>query len=272
MAEPSFEAVLRRDRMIVAGALILLIVLAWGYVLRLVDAMRMGGMEMPGMRIVANPLGAAMIPALQPWSATEFVLMFVMWTIMMFGMMVPSAAPMILIYARVGREAEKKGKPLAGTAYFVAGYLLAWTAASALVLPTTAGAQTYGPEGKELAPGVRQVDLGEGDSVLPAYKMLKLRDIVIQPGAKTPDNVMKNDMLCHMTEGELAVVQNGKEFTVKKGGVWACAKGITTEGTQNKGSEVLGLRHVGGYRHPSSDAPARAARASATEAYGPWGV
>ena len=130
MAKPILEAVLRRDRVIVAGALILLIVLAWGYVLWLMDVMRMGGMEMPGMRMVANPFGAAMIPALQPWSVIEFALMFVMWTIMMFGMMVPSAAPMILIYARVGREAEKKGKPLAGTAYFVAGYLLAWIAFS----------------------------------------------------------------------------------------------------------------------------------------------
>src|SRR5215207_2375871 len=103
MAKPILEAVLRRDRVIVAGALILLIVLAWGYVLWLMDVMRMGGMEMPGMRMVANPFGAAMIPALQPWSVIEFALMFVMWTIMMFGMMVPSAAPMILIYARVGR-------------------------------------------------------------------------------------------------------------------------------------------------------------------------
>jgi hypothetical protein len=31
--------------------------------------------------------------------------------------------------------------------------------------------------------------------------------------------VMKNDMVCRMTEGELAVVQNKKEFTVKKGDV-----------------------------------------------------
>jgi quercetin dioxygenase-like cupin family protein len=118
-------------------------------------------------------------------------------------------------------------------------------AASTLVLPTAAAAQTYGPdEGKELAPGVRQVDLGEGESILAACKMLKLRDIVLQPGAKTPDNVMKNDMLCHMTEGELAVVQNGKEFTVKKGGVWACANGITTEGTQNKSSAVAIMRVI----------------------------
>ena len=118
-------------------------------------------------------------------------------------------------------------------------------AASTLVLPTAAAAQTYGPdEGKELAPGVRQVDLSERESVIPAYKMVKLRDIFIQPGATTggPDNVMKNDMICHMLEGELAVVQNGKEFTVKKGDVWTCANADTTEGTNNKGDTVAIMR------------------------------
>jgi quercetin dioxygenase-like cupin family protein len=116
-------------------------------------------------------------------------------------------------------------------------------AASTLVLPTAAAAQTYGPdEGKELAPGVRQVDLSERESVIPAYKMVKMRDVVIQPGAKTPDNMMKNDMVCHMTEGELSVVQNKKEFTAKKGDVWTCAKTDTTEGTQNKGDAVAIMR------------------------------
>jgi quercetin dioxygenase-like cupin family protein len=116
-------------------------------------------------------------------------------------------------------------------------------AASTLVLPTAAAAQTYGPdEGKELAPGVRQVDLSERESVIPAYKMVKMRDIVIQPGAKTPDNVMKNDMVCHMLEGELSVVQNKKEFTVKKGDVWTCANADTTEGTNNKSDAVAIMR------------------------------
>jgi quercetin dioxygenase-like cupin family protein len=116
-------------------------------------------------------------------------------------------------------------------------------AASTLVLPTAAAAQTYGPdEGKELAPGVRQVDLSERESVISAYKMVKMRDIVIQPGAKTPDNMMPNDMVCHMTEGELTVVQNKKEFTAKKGDVWTCAKTDSTEGTQNKGEAVAIMR------------------------------
>jgi quercetin dioxygenase-like cupin family protein len=118
-------------------------------------------------------------------------------------------------------------------------------AASTLAMPTAAAAQTYGPdEGKEVGPGVRVVDLGERDSVIPAYKMVKLRDVVIQPGAKTPDNMMKNDMICHMTEGELSVVQNKETFTVKTGDVWACAVGVTTEGTQNKGSAVAIMRVI----------------------------
>jgi hypothetical protein len=33
-----------------------------------------------------------------------------------------------------------------------------------------------------------------------------MRDIVISPGAHTPERDMMNDMLCHITEGELAVV------------------------------------------------------------------
>jgi hypothetical protein len=115
--------------------------------------------------------------------------------------------------------------------------LIAWA--------TPAAAQTYGPdEGKELAPGVREVTLGERASVIPAYAMVKLRDVVIQPGAKTPDNMMANDMLCHMTEGELSVVQNEKKFTAKKGDVWTCAKADTTEGTQNTSSAVAIMRVI----------------------------
>lgn len=114
--------------------------------------------------------------------------------------------------------------------------------AGAFVFPSMVGAQTAA--GKELAPGVRQIDFGERESMIPAYKKVRMRDIVIAPGAKTPEREMMNDMLCHITEGELAVVQNKKEFTVKKGDVWTCAKGISTEGTQNKGAAVAIMRII----------------------------
>lgn len=127
MPQDALTAVLRRDRAIVVASLLALIAVAWAYILWLVHAMRMDGMEMVDMRMDANPFGVAMIPSLQPWSGAEFSFTFAMWVIMMVGMMTPSVAPMVLIYARVGRQAELQGKPLAATGYFAAGYLIAWT-------------------------------------------------------------------------------------------------------------------------------------------------
>jgi predicted metal-binding membrane protein len=51
-----------------------------------------------------------------------------MWSVMMIGMMTPSAMPMIFMYARVGRHAEAQRAPLGTTFWFVAGYFLVWVA------------------------------------------------------------------------------------------------------------------------------------------------
>src|SRR6516165_11736737 len=104
MTNPTLETVLRRDRLVVAGALGALTSLAWGYVLWLAADMDMGGMDMSDFRMIPAGIGI-MAPALSPWSGMEFAFVFAMWAVMMVGMMTPSAAPMILIYARVGRQA-----------------------------------------------------------------------------------------------------------------------------------------------------------------------
>jgi predicted metal-binding membrane protein len=102
MSDAAIEAVLRRDRVIVAAALVVVTLLAWAYVWWLATDMDMGGMDMPGFRMIPAGMGL-MMPSTAPWNATEFVFVFVMWAVMMIGMMTPSAAPMILIYTRVGR-------------------------------------------------------------------------------------------------------------------------------------------------------------------------
>ena len=73
-----------------------------------------------------------MAPTNAPWKAIEFAFVFAMWAVMMVGMMAPSAAPMILMYARVGRQGRAGGKPLAATGWFAAGYFLAWIGFSLL--------------------------------------------------------------------------------------------------------------------------------------------
>jgi predicted metal-binding membrane protein len=125
MTDGTLEAVLRRDRLIVASALGVIAALAWAYVLWLAADMDMGGMNMRGFRMAHFGMGM-MAPATAPWSAIEFAFVFVMWAVMMVGMMAPSAAPMILMYAQVGRQGKLTGKPLAATGWFAGGYFLAW--------------------------------------------------------------------------------------------------------------------------------------------------
>src|SRR5438093_6605991 len=125
MTDSTLETVLRRDRLVVAGALGVIAALAWGYVLWLAADMDMGGMDMTGFRMIPAGMGI-MAPTNAPWRGIEFAFVFAMWAVMMVGMMAPSAAPMILIYARVGRQGKARGKPFAATGWFAAGYLLAW--------------------------------------------------------------------------------------------------------------------------------------------------
>src|SRR5271167_4415061 len=126
MIDAMLEVVLRRDRIVVVVALAVITALAWAYVLWIAADMNMGGMEMPGFRMIPAGVGL-MAPALAPWRWFEFPLVLLMWIVMMVGMMTPSAAPMILIYARVGRLGATQGKPFASTGWFAAGYLLVWS-------------------------------------------------------------------------------------------------------------------------------------------------
>jgi predicted metal-binding membrane protein len=124
---PTPAAVLRRDRIIVILALGLLTGLAWSYLLWRSLDMSMAGMDMTGFRVIPSGM-ALMVPADMPWRAMEFIFVFAMWTVMMVGMMTPSAAPMILMYARVGRQIQAHGRPLAATVWFATGYFLVWIA------------------------------------------------------------------------------------------------------------------------------------------------
>ena len=133
--ETLLAGLLRRERVIVLVAIAAVAALAWTYVVLLAGAMAMGGMDMTGYRALPA-LEAMMVPAEQPWAADEIVLVFIMWAVMMIGMMLPSAAPMILIYTRVARQSAVRGRPLASAAWFASGYLLIW---GAFALVATAG-------------------------------------------------------------------------------------------------------------------------------------
>ena len=124
---PTDAAVLRRDRAVIVLAVALLTALVWGYLLWLSAGLDMDGMDMTGLRMIPSGMGL-MMPTDMPWRAMEFAFVFAMWIVMMVGMMTPSAAPMFLMYARIGRQTEARGRPLGATVWFAVGYFLVWIA------------------------------------------------------------------------------------------------------------------------------------------------
>src|SRR5437667_5807740 len=96
-------------------------------------------------------------------------------------------------------------------------------ASAAMVKP--AAAQTTDYKDTTVAPGVVNRVYGDGPSIIPGFKTVSLREVIVQPGSKTPENqVMMDAMVCHITEGELRLVQDGKPFTANKNFVWTCNK------------------------------------------------
>ncbi len=107
------KALVSREILIVATALAVAALLAWAWLLR---------SQADGMQAMAAP---------EPLSVNYLLPAFTMWAIMMVAMMVPSAAPMFLLHARIDRTASAAGRKL-NSVLVVGGYLLVWTGFSAL--------------------------------------------------------------------------------------------------------------------------------------------
>src|SRR5947199_6460497 len=113
-------------------------------------------------------------------------------------------------------------------------------AATAMVKP--AAAQTTDYKDATPWPGVVvRAYSGETPSIIPGFKTVSMRDIIMQPGSKTMGPPMENAMVCHIPEGELRVEQEGKTFTAKKNFVWTCNK-ETKEQAFNDGNVVAIMR------------------------------
>jgi predicted metal-binding membrane protein len=122
MSAVPLESLLKRDRAVVIASIAAVTALAWLYLFWIAGDMNHSGqdmIDMPGMSMAE--------PSLKPWTVRDFAFTFAMWTVMMVGMMTPSASPMILLYARVARQAAQQGQVLASAGWFAAGYLLSWT-------------------------------------------------------------------------------------------------------------------------------------------------
>ncbi|GIU04129.1 hypothetical protein TUM4261_03450 [Shewanella sp. c952] len=69
----------------------------------------------------------------QQWQLYDIVMLFLMWAIMMAGMMLPSAAPVILLVEKLNQQRKRRHNSYAPSLYFMLGYLLAWSFYSAII-------------------------------------------------------------------------------------------------------------------------------------------
>ena len=113
LASSLLEAAAQHDRRVIAGALGLVTLLAWVW---LVSG---GGIDMPSF------MDMSMVMPME-WTPLYALVLFVMWWVMMIAMMLPSAAPMILLFALVNRRSRALGAPYVPTAVFASAYLVAW--------------------------------------------------------------------------------------------------------------------------------------------------
>ena len=118
------ESLLRRDRWIVGAGLTVICLLAWVYVIAGAGT----GMSTLAMTTWQFPPPVHMPSMDSSWDWSYWTIMLFMWWVMMIAMMVPSAAPMILLYAQVHRHAQKQSQQqsMVPTAAFAGGYMVAW--------------------------------------------------------------------------------------------------------------------------------------------------
>ncbi len=155
------EATLRHDRRVVAASLVLVATLAWLYLWR--DAAAMNAMA-----------GLMPMPA-----SGMFVMTFTMWAVMMVGMMLPSAAPAILLYASMVRKNGERGTVLPAAWIFAGGYLAAWTAFSLAATLLHAGLERAGL----ISAAMTSTHLGLSAAILIAagiYQWLPIKNACLQ--------------------------------------------------------------------------------------------
>jgi len=118
----ALENVLRRDRWVVVAALVMVIITAWIWIVfgagTGITAVAMT--QMAGMPDMDTMMQRAV------WTLGYAGLIFAMWWVMMVAMMLPSATPMLLLFARANRTQKLRDRPYVATGFFAAGYLTAW--------------------------------------------------------------------------------------------------------------------------------------------------
>jgi len=104
----------------VLAGLAIIIALAWVYMFYLVHDMSEKDLAME-MDMTMNM--DMKMPGMHIWGFVDFFLLFIMWAVMMVAMMIPSAAPKVLVFSKINRQHHNQQSPFLATAIFLLGFL-----------------------------------------------------------------------------------------------------------------------------------------------------
>jgi predicted metal-binding membrane protein len=113
-------------RRVIGLAIAAVTLLAWVYLFHLSRQMSAAAADETMMAAMGMAVTAQ-------WTRTDVLLTFVMWTVMMVGMMAPSVTPVLLLAANAPRSERHVIPPVL---LFGAGYLLVWVGFSAIATVT----------------------------------------------------------------------------------------------------------------------------------------
>ena len=120
LSSSAVEVLSNRDRILIWTSIVLITALSWAYLVYL-DREMSSAMSRDHMDITMTMD--------TPWTATDIFFTFAMWAVMMIGMMIPTAAPMLLLFA--GARAKRGECSVPSALIFGLGYLVVWTGFSA---------------------------------------------------------------------------------------------------------------------------------------------
>lgn len=181
LTSPSEAAFPQAGRLAAGAGIAVLLGLCWAYVLYMVW----------GMANMNEVAGSVLMPAMVDWSGADLVLVFVMWTIMMAAMMLPSAAPMLMLFARVSAARSKGTRPALAAGVLALGYLATWTGFSVIATLAQWGLL----EARLVSPMMSSASLALSAALLAAagaYQFTPLKNACLAR-CRSPLSVLLND-------------------------------------------------------------------------------
>jgi predicted metal-binding membrane protein len=138
-----FEKAPLKDRMTVYVGVFVVLLVSWFYILGM-------GWHMNTLPFVENKIMNMSIdmeksmsfldtilmwmpPSSGSWVLSDFILLFLMWSVMMIAMMTPSILPMLMLFTTLNARNKSKGKDTSSTFLLLIGYLMSWVLFSLVI-------------------------------------------------------------------------------------------------------------------------------------------